>query len=84
MLCKEKLGVDNRVRKNGTEKRIGIATGRSAEQMNERLRTREGEKDIYKIANLRKRQRQVSGQLSVIKDKDGNILRKDKDLKKRW
>ena len=82
MLCKEKLGVDNRVRKNGTEKRIGIATGRSAEQMN--IRTREGEKDIYKIANLRKRQRQVSGQLSVIKDKDGNILRKDKDLKKRW
>ena len=32
-----------------------IAIGRAAEQLNERLGTMEGEKDIYKIVNLGKR-----------------------------
>ncbi|XP_066968141.1 uncharacterized protein [Macrobrachium rosenbergii] len=38
-----------------------MGIGRAAEQLNERLGTREGEKDIYKISNLRKRQRQDLG-----------------------
>ncbi|XP_066977890.1 uncharacterized protein [Macrobrachium rosenbergii] len=60
-----------------------MAIGRAAEQLNERLGTREGEKDIYKISNLRKEQRQDLGKLGVIKDRDGNILFRDEDIKKR-
>ncbi|XP_066958937.1 uncharacterized protein [Macrobrachium rosenbergii] len=65
-------------------RRVGMAIGRAAEQMNERLGTREGENDIYKISNLRKRQREDLGKLGVIKDRDGNILYRDEDIKKRW
>ena len=67
-----------------TRRRIGIAIRQVAEELNERLETRDGEKDIYKIANLRKRQRQDVGQLCVIKDRDGNILHRDEDIKRRW
>ena len=38
-----------------SRRRVGIAIGRAAEQLNERLGTMEGEKDIYKIVNLGKR-----------------------------
>ena len=36
-------------------RRVGIAVGRAAEQLNERLGTREGEKDIYKIAKFQEK-----------------------------
>ena len=58
--------------------------GKTADWLSERLGTREGEQDIYKIASLRKRQRQDLGQLSVIKDREGNILHRDEGIKKRW
>ncbi|XP_064097343.1 uncharacterized protein LOC135208761 [Macrobrachium nipponense] len=61
-----------------------MATGSAAEQLKERLGTRDREKDIYKISNLRKRQRQDVGKVGVIKDKVGNLLHGDEDIKKRW
>ena len=67
-----------------TRRRIGIAIRQVAEELNERLETRDGEKDIYRIANFRKRQRQDVGQVCVIKDRDGNILHRDEDIKRRW
>ena len=79
-------GAEERYREEERDSRrkVGIAIGRAVEQLNERLGTREGEKDIYKISNLRKRQRQDLGQLGVIKDRDGNILHRDEDIKRRW
>ncbi|XP_064083072.1 uncharacterized protein LOC135199085 [Macrobrachium nipponense] len=52
-------GAEERIREEEREarRRAGMVMGRAAEQLNERLGTREGEKDIYKISNLRKRQR---------------------------
>ena len=73
-----------REKERDTRRTIGVAIGRAAEELNERLGTREGEKDIYKITNMRKRQRQDLGQLGVIKDEDGKILHREDDIKKRW
>ncbi|XP_066982185.1 uncharacterized protein [Macrobrachium rosenbergii] len=61
-----------------------MAIGGASEQLSERLGTRDREKDTYKISNLRGRQKQDLGKLSVIKDRDGNILYRDEDIKKRW
>ncbi|XP_064089905.1 uncharacterized protein LOC135203904 [Macrobrachium nipponense] len=60
-----------------------MATGRVAEKLNERLEGREGEKDIYKISNLRKWQRQDLAKLGVIRDRDGNIVYRDENIEKR-
>ena len=76
----ERYGEENR----NSKQKIAIAMERAADRLNERLDARESEQDIYKIANLRKRQRQDLGQLSVIKDREGNILHRDEDIKKRW
>ena len=79
-------GAEERYReeKRDTRRKIGIAIGRAAGQLNEKLGTKEGEKDIYRITNSRKRQRQDLGQLSGIKDMDGNLLHRDEDIKRRW
>ena len=78
-------GQDRYIEENRNSKRkIGAAIGRVSHQLNEKLGTREGEKQIYKIANSRKRQKQDLGQLSVIKDEDGNILHREEDIKRRW
>ena len=63
--------VQNKEEEGDSIRRTSITIGRAAQQLNERLGTKEGEKDIYKVANLRKRQRLDLDQLSVLKDKDG-------------
>ncbi|XP_068245253.1 uncharacterized protein [Palaemon carinicauda] len=81
----------HREQRNGTEKRkkilgekTGIAIGRAVQQLNGRLGTKEREKDIYKISNLRKRQRQDLVPQVVIRDRDKNILHRDDDIEIRW
>ncbi|XP_066969280.1 uncharacterized protein [Macrobrachium rosenbergii] len=66
-------------------RRVGMAIGRAAEQLNERLGTREGEKDIYKISNLRKRQRQDLG-IGCHQEQRWKypVLYRDEDNKERW
>ncbi|XP_066986830.1 uncharacterized protein [Macrobrachium rosenbergii] len=78
-------GAEERYREKERDagRRVGMAIGRAAEQLNERLGTR-GEKGIYKISDLGKRQRQDLGKLGVMKGRDGNILYRDEDIKKRW
>ncbi|XP_068224147.1 uncharacterized protein [Palaemon carinicauda] len=50
-----------------SRRKVGIAIGGALEQLNERLGTKEGEKDFYKISNLRKWKRQDLVQLVVIR-----------------
>ncbi|XP_068213383.1 trichohyalin-like [Palaemon carinicauda] len=67
-----------------SRRKVGIGIGKAIEQLNERLRTKEGEKDIYKISKLKKKQKQDLSQLVVIRDRDGNILHRDDDIKRIW
>ena len=50
----------------------------------EQLNTREGEKNIYRIAKCRNKNRQDIQGVRFIKDGQGNILCEDDKIKKRW
>ncbi|MFS7929467.1 hypothetical protein Hanom_Chr04g00332881 [Helianthus anomalus] len=52
--------------------------------MYERLETKEGEHDMFKISKARERRRQDLGVVKFIKGEDGRVLVKEHDIKLRW
>ena len=48
------------------------------------LDTKEGERDIYKMAKIRERKTRDIGQVKCIKDGAGQLLVKDEEIKHRW
>jgi hypothetical protein len=48
------------------------------------LGTKEGEKDIYRMAKSRERKTRDIIQVKCIKDETGRLLTKDEDIKNRW
>ncbi|KAK3571265.1 hypothetical protein QTP86_005981 [Hemibagrus guttatus] len=49
-----------------------------------RLDTREGEKDLYRLARQRDRDGKDVQQVSVIKDRDGRVLTSEESVQSRW
>ena len=60
------------------------ARGRAYEDLYQRLGTKEGERDIYKMAKIRERKTRDIGQVKCIKDGAGQLLVKDEEIKHRW
>ena len=58
--------------------------GRAYEDLYQRLGTKEGERDIYKMAKIRERKTRDIGQAKCIKDGAGQLLVKDEEIKHRW
>jgi hypothetical protein len=50
----------------------------------QRLGTKEGEKDIYRMARIRKRKTRDINQIKCIKDGTDRLLVKDDEIKGRW
>jgi hypothetical protein len=50
----------------------------------QRLGTKEGEKDIYRMAKSRERKTRDIIQINCIKDETERLLTKDEDIKNRW
>ncbi|KAL6569795.1 DNA-directed RNA polymerase I subunit RPA2 [Orobanche minor] len=46
--------------------------------------TKEGEKDIYKLARMRERKTLDIGKVKCVKDTDQKVLVQDKEIKERW
>ncbi|KAK3529612.1 hypothetical protein QTP70_032034, partial [Hemibagrus guttatus] len=49
-----------------------------------RLDTREGEKDLYRLARQRDRDGKYVQQVRVIKDRDGRVLSSEESVQRRW
>ena len=49
-----------------------------------RLETREGEKDIFKLAKIRERKSKNLDHVKCIKSNDKNVIVEDNDIKERW
>jgi hypothetical protein len=54
------------------------------EGLYQRLGTKEGEKDIYRMAKSRERKMRDIIQVKCIKDETERLLTKDEDIKNRW
>ena len=50
----------------------------------EKLDTKEGEKDLYRLARQRDRAGKDVLQVRVIKDADGNVLTSEESVLRRW
>jgi hypothetical protein len=80
--------VDNveryKVAKKTVKRTVSEAMGQMYDGLYQRLGTKEGEKDIYRMAKSRERKTRDIIQIKCIKDATERLLTKDEDIKNRW
>ena len=63
---------------------VAKARNKAYEELYEKLETKEGKNEVFKIAKQRNRQSKDVQQVRVIKSKTGEILMEEKKVKQRW
>ncbi|RLN22702.1 uncharacterized protein C2845_PM07G30060 [Panicum miliaceum] len=76
----ESYNLAKRVAKQG----VSVAKGKAYDDLYRRLVTKEGEKDIYRMARIRERKTRDIKQIKCIKDGIDRLLVKDEEIKDRW
>ncbi|CAH9115852.1 unnamed protein product [Cuscuta epithymum] len=66
------------------KKAVKESQGKVNKELYEKLDSKEGEQDIYKLARLRDRRTQDIGKVKCVKDVDQRILMEDIEIKERW
>ncbi|KAK3541274.1 hypothetical protein QTP86_019411 [Hemibagrus guttatus] len=91
-LAKKKWDMD-RTEENGQEykelqrrvkREVSKAKQKAYDELYTRLDTREGEKDLYRLARQRDRDGKDVQQVRVIKDRDGRVLTSEESVQRRW
>ena len=62
---------------------MAIAKSRAFDRLYHRLETKEGEKEIFKLARTRERKTRDLGVVSCIKDENDNVLYEDAEINER-
>ncbi|KAK3547011.1 hypothetical protein QTP86_008801 [Hemibagrus guttatus] len=92
MLAKKKWDMD-RTEENRQEykelqrrvkREVSKAKQKAYDELYTRLDTREGEKDLYRLARQRDRDGKDVQQVRVIKDRDGRVLTSEESVQRRW
>ncbi|KAK3506372.1 hypothetical protein QTP70_004111 [Hemibagrus guttatus] len=92
MLAKKKWDMD-RTEENRQEykelqcrvkREVSKAKQKAYEELYTRLDTREGEKDLYRLARQRDRDGKDVQQVRIIKDRDGRVLTSEESVQRRW
>ena len=73
-----------KVARNNTKKLVSEAKSKAFDDLYRKLGTREGEKDIYKLAKQRDKKSKDLDHIRCIKDEDQRVLVKDHEIKGRW
>src|SRR6185295_9331675 len=63
---------------------VSVAKGKAYDDLYQRLGTKEGEKDIYRMARIRERKTRDINQIKCIKDGTDRLLVKDEEIMDRW
>ncbi|KAK3554939.1 hypothetical protein QTP86_001876 [Hemibagrus guttatus] len=66
------------------KREVSKAKQKAYEELYTRLDTREGEKDLYRLARQRDRDGKDMQQVRVIKDRDGRVLTSEESVQRRW
>ncbi|KAK3511388.1 hypothetical protein QTP70_006111 [Hemibagrus guttatus] len=66
------------------KREVSKAKQKAYEELYTRLDTREGEKDLYRLARQRDRDGKDVQQVRVIKDRDGTVLTSEESVQRRW
>ncbi|KAK3574488.1 hypothetical protein QTP86_008082 [Hemibagrus guttatus] len=78
-----KFGVKER-NLEGQMREVSKAKQKAYDELYTRLDTREGEKDLYRLARQRDRDGKDVQQVRVIKDRDGRVLTSEESVQRRW
>ena len=71
-------------KKNKAKKAVAMAKGRAYNDLYVRLETKEGEKELYRLARQRNRAGKDVQHVRVIKDENGNVIVNSEAVLKRW
>ncbi|KAK3508193.1 hypothetical protein QTP70_017067 [Hemibagrus guttatus] len=66
------------------KREVSKAKQKAYEELYTRLDTREGEKDLYRLARQRDREGKDVQKVRVIKDRDGRVLTSEESVQRRW
>ncbi|KAK3511415.1 hypothetical protein QTP70_007327 [Hemibagrus guttatus] len=66
------------------KREVSKAKQKAYDELYTRLDTREGEKDLYRLARQRDRDGKDMQQVRVIKDRDGRVLTSEESVQRRW
>ncbi|KAK3515358.1 hypothetical protein QTP70_018753 [Hemibagrus guttatus] len=66
------------------KREVSKAKQEAYDELYTRLDTREGEKDLYRLARQRDRDGKDVQQVRVIKDRDGRVLTSEESVQRRW
>ena len=70
--------------KRAAKRAVSVAKGKAYDDLHQRLGTKEGEKDIYRMARIREQKTRDINQIKWIKDETDRLLVKDDEIKGRW
>jgi phage terminase small subunit len=73
-----------KIAKKATKRAVSQARGRAYEGLYQRLDTKEGERNIYKMAKIRERKTIDVDQVKCSKEGGDQLLVKDEEIKHRW
>jgi hypothetical protein len=73
-----------RLAKRSAKRAVSVAKSQAFDDLYQRLGTKEGEKDIYRIARTRERKTRDINQIKCIKGGTDRLLVKDEEIKDRW
>ena len=71
-------------KKSKAKKAVAMVKGRVYDDLYARLETKEGEKEMYRLARQRDRAGKDVRHVRVIKDENGNVLVNSEVVFKRW
>ncbi|KAK3573350.1 hypothetical protein QTP86_024040, partial [Hemibagrus guttatus] len=66
------------------KREVSKAKQKAYDELYTRLDTREGQKDLYRLARQRDRDEKDVQQVRVIKDRDGRVLTSEESVQRRW
>ena len=69
--------------KKVAKRTVSVAKGKAYDDLYQRLGTKEGEKDIYRMTRIRERKTRGINQIKCIKDVIDRLLVKDEEIKGR-
>ena len=73
-----------KIAKRAAKRAVSVAKGQAYDDLYQRLGTKEGEKDIYRLARIRERKARDINQIKCIKDGTDRLLVRDDEIKDRW
>jgi len=66
------------------KKVVAIAKNKTYDRLYQKLETKEGEKDVFKLVRARERKTRDLGCVRCIKGEDGRVLVEEAEIRDRW